>query len=144
MRASRLALACALFAVAGCAPSPQERGTLALAECRLPGLERAARCGSHEAWEDRAAGKGRRIAIKVAVIPARRRGAEPDPIVILAGGPGQGAIALASQVAPLFSRLNDSRDIVLVDQRGTGGSNPLDCEPDDGAGLQSVFEDALP
>ncbi len=144
MRASRLALACALFAVAGCAPSPQERGTLALAECRLPGLERAARCGSHEVWEDRAAGKGRRIAIKVAVIPARRRGAEPDPIVILAGGPGQGAIALASQVAPLFSRLNDSRDIVLVDQRGTGGSNPLECEPDDGAGLQSVFEDALP
>ena len=115
-----------------------------LADCRLPGLERAALCGSHEVWEDRQGRAGRRIALQIAVIPARRRGAEPDPLVVLAGGPGQGAIALAPQVIALFSRLNDARDIVLVDQRGTGGSNPLDCDPDDGASLQSVFEDSLP
>jgi pimeloyl-ACP methyl ester carboxylesterase len=131
--------------VAACAPVPDAgRGTVKLAECRLPGLERAALCGTHEVWENRASQAGRRIAIQIAVIPARRRGAEPDPLVVLAGGPGQGAIALAKQVAPLFSRLNDSRDIVLIDQRGTGGSNPLDCEPIDGAALQSLFEDAMP
>jgi pimeloyl-ACP methyl ester carboxylesterase len=124
--------------------SPAGRGGIALADCRLPGLERPARCGSHEVWEDRAGKQGRRISIKVAVIPARRRGAEPDPLVVLAGGPGQGAVALAPQVAPLFSRLNDSRDIVLIDQRGTGGSHALDCEPEKGASLQSVFEDAMP
>ncbi len=141
----RLALAAALLAVASCTQAPDPgRGALALSECRLPGLERAVRCGSHEVWEDRAAGQGRRIALKVAVIPARRRGSEPDPLVVLAGGPGQGAIALAAQVAPLFSRLNDSRDIVLVDQRGTGGSHPLDCETDEEGSLQAMFEDALP
>jgi pimeloyl-ACP methyl ester carboxylesterase len=140
---SRFLLAAALVAVASCTQAPESgRGTLALSDCRLPGLERVARCGSHEVLEDRAAGEGRRITLQVAVIPARRRGAEPDPLVVLAGGPGQGAIALASQVAPLFSRLNDTRDIVLVDQRGTGNSNPLDCEPDDG--MQSAFEDTLP
>ena len=90
MRAARLALAGLLLAAAGCAPAPEGRGTLALAECRLPGLERPARCGTHEVWEDREARQGRRIAIHVAVIPARRRAPEPDPVLVLAGGPGPG------------------------------------------------------
>jgi pimeloyl-ACP methyl ester carboxylesterase len=139
------AAAAGMIALAACAPVPEAgRGTVALSECRLPGLDRAVLCGSHEVWENRASRQGRRIAIQVAVIPARRRGAEPDPLVVLAGGPGQGAIALAPQVATLFARLNDSRDIVLVDQRGTGGSHALDCDPAEGAGRQSVFEDSLP
>lgn len=142
---ARLLLAAAILATASCSPAPEpSRGTVKLADCRLPGIERVALCGSQEVWEDRQVRAGRRIALQIAVIPARRRGAEPDPLVVLAGGPGQGAIALAPQVVALFSRLNDARDIVLVDQRGTGGSNPLDCEPDDGSSLQSVFEDSLP
>ncbi len=130
--------------VAGCAPADPPGPKLVLADCRLPGLETPARCGTWDVFEDRAAASGRRIGIKVAVIPAKRRVAEPDPVVVLAGGPGQGAIALAAQVAPLFSRLSETRDIVLVDQRGTGGSNPLACEGEDGQALQSVFEDAMP
>ena len=51
----------------------------------------------------------------------------PDPVFLLAGGPGQSAIDVAPQVMPLFSRLNNRRDIVFVDQRGTGASAPLDC-----------------
>jgi pimeloyl-ACP methyl ester carboxylesterase len=144
-RSARLALVVLAIAAASCAPRPQEgRGSLALTECRLPGLERQALCGTHEVWEDRAAKQGGRITLKVAVLPARRRAAEPDPLVVLAGGPGQGAIALAAQVAPLFSRLNDSRDIVLVDQRGTGGSHPLKCEEEGEPTLQALFEEALP
>ncbi|MCM2327264.1 MAG: alpha/beta hydrolase [Lysobacter sp.] len=144
-RGARLLVGLFAIVVASCAPPRDEgRGTLRLSECRLPGLDRAALCGSHEVWEDREGRQGRRIALKVAVLPARRRGAEPDPLVVLAGGPGQGAIALAPQVAPLFSRLNDSRDIVLVDQRGTGRSHPLDCEPEEEPPLQALFEDSLP
>src|SRR5205823_6614687 len=79
-----------------------------------------------------------------AIMPARVRAREADPIFVLAGGPGQGAVSLASQVLPLFARLNDVRDIVLVDQRGTGNSNPLDCEDDEEPALQSLFEDTLP
>ncbi|MBX3674569.1 MAG: alpha/beta fold hydrolase [Burkholderiales bacterium] len=144
MRAARLAIAGLLLAAAGCAPAPEGRGTLALTECRLPGLERPARCGSHEVWEDREAKAGRRIAIQVAVIPARRRAPEPDPVLVLAGGPGQGAIALASQVAPLFSKLNDTRDIVLIDQRGTGRSHALACPTPKDEALQALFEESLP
>lgn len=130
--------------VGGCAPGEAPAPRLALSDCRLPGVETPARCGTWEVYEDRAAGAGRKIALKVAVIPARRRAGEPDPVVVLAGGPGQGAIALAPQVVPLFARLGDTRDLVLVDQRGTGGSNPLACEGDDGQVLQSIFEDAMP
>ena len=138
--------ACAALAlVAGCSRTQEApAGSIKLQSCRLPGVEIAARCGSYEVWEDREAKKGRRIRLDLAVIPAKLRAREADPIVVLAGGPGQGAVSLASQVLPLFARLNDARDIVFVDQRGTGNSNPLDCEDDDDAPLQSLFEDTLP
>ena len=138
-------LAAAALVLAACTPgSEAPRRTLALAPCRLPGVEAAAQCGTLPVWEDRAAKRGRRIDINVAVVPARLRHHESDPIVVFAGGPGQGAVSLASQVMPLFSRLNDARDVLFVDQRGTGESNPLDCDDDEAQPLQSLFEDALP
>lgn len=138
-----LVLAAALLAAA-CAPRP-EAPRIVLSPCRLPGLDAPAQCGTHEVWENREAKRGRRISLHVAIVPARLRTREPDPVMILAGGPGQGAISLASQVMPLFARLNDTRDVVFVDQRGTGASNPLDCEDDEEhSSLQSVFEESLP
>jgi pimeloyl-ACP methyl ester carboxylesterase len=131
--------------LAACSPGPESpRSTIAFEACRLPGVDSAAKCATYEVWEDRQAKAGRRIRLDIAIIPARARARDADPIVVLAGGPGQGAVSLASQVNPLFSRLNDSRDIVLVDQRGTGNSNPLDCDDEEQPGLQSLFEDALP
>src|SRR5689334_13249210 len=137
------ALAAALVLAACTSGSDSPRSAIALADCRLPGVETAARCGTHEVWEDRAAKAGRRLTLKVAVVPAKARAREPDPIFVIAGGPGQGAISLAAQVMPLFARLNDSRDVVFLDQRGTGESAPLDCD-DDTQPLQMLFEDALP
>jgi pimeloyl-ACP methyl ester carboxylesterase len=140
-----LAAVTAAALLAGCGHDPREaQTTLALTRCRLAGLEAAALCGTHEVWEDRETKAGRRITLHVAVIPARQRTREPDPIVVLAGGPGQGAIGLVTQVMPLFSRLNDTRDIVLLDQRGTGFSHPLDCGEEDDSAMQSIFEDAIP
>jgi pimeloyl-ACP methyl ester carboxylesterase len=137
--------AVAALAVAACTSAPDApRPTVALDSCRLPGVDVAARCGTLEVWEDREAKSGRRIRLEIAVVPARLRARESDPIVVLAGGPGQGAISLASQVMPLFARLNDARDIVLIDQRGTGSSHPLDCDDDEEQSLQSLFEDTLP
>jgi pimeloyl-ACP methyl ester carboxylesterase len=138
-----LALLAAALGVACTSGSEAPRSTIAFAPCRLPGVEAAARCGTHEVWEDREARTGRRITLHVAIVPAKLRTHEPDPIVVLAGGPGQGAVSLASQVMPLFARMNDSRDIVFLDQRGTGRSNPLDCQ-DDTQPMQMLFEDALP
>ena len=72
-----------------------------------------------------------------------RKGGESDPVVALAGGPGQGAVAMARQVAALFSGLNAARDIVLIDQRGTGRSHPLDCEKTGApVGMLDLFDDS--
>jgi pimeloyl-ACP methyl ester carboxylesterase len=133
------------FLLAACTPgSEAPRSAIALAPCRLPGVDTPAQCGTYEVWENREAKSGRRIALALAVVPARLRARDADPIVVFAGGPGQGAVGLASQVMPLFARLNDSRDVVFLDQRGTGGSNPLDCEDEGEQPLQALFEDALP
>ena len=143
MNLRHLALLLAVLGVACTSGSEAPRSTIALAACRLPGVDAAARCGTLEVWEDREARAGRRISLRVAIIPAKLRAREPDPVVVLAGGPGQGAVSLASQVMGLFARLNDSRDIVFLDQRGTGRSHPLDCQ-DESQPMQMLFEDALP
>ncbi len=105
-------------------------------ECPLPtspaadALVARAKCGWFEVWEDRASGSGRKIKLHVMLIPATKALARPDPIFMLAGGPGQAA---TEAYPPLLYRLDElvkDRDVVLVDQRGTGLSSPLDCDPD--------------
>src|SRR6266481_3209690 len=87
-------------------------------------------CGKVDVWEDRAAGSGRKLALKVILLPGLRREPAPDPLFFLAGGPGQSAAKMARQVREIFRNVQADRDIVLVDQRGTGGSGALDCKPD--------------
>jgi len=118
-----LVLAVALALVPLGAAQPRE---IPLRPCTLTGSVEA-RCGTFRVPENRALAGGRTIALRVAVIPARDGGSRPDPIVYLAGGPGGSAVADALGVQQLFSSANESHDIVLVDQRGTGRSNPLDC-----------------
>lgn len=114
----------------------------ALAPCHLDGLAEEVRCGVHEVFENRAAKSGRRIPIQVAVLPALRRLADPDPLFLFAGGPGQGASGLAAVAARLLKQVRRTRDIVLVDLRGTGGSAPLQCQ-DPGDNL-SLTLDGIP
>ena len=99
-----------------------------LAPCTLAGGV-AARCGTFAVPENRAPPNGRTISLRLAVIAARDGGTKPDPLVHIAGGPGGSAIADAVWMLSIFSELNESRDLVLVDQRGTGGSNRLECPP---------------
>ncbi|WP_414115059.1 alpha/beta hydrolase [Corallococcus macrosporus] len=108
---------------------PAERRTLSLKPCRLEGLATQAQCGTYEVFEDRAARAGRKLPLRVVVVPALAAQPQPDPLVLLAGGPGQAA-SRATQVLMAVERIRRKRDIVLVDQRGTGDSNPLDCKPD--------------
>ncbi|MDE2235918.1 MAG: alpha/beta fold hydrolase [Gammaproteobacteria bacterium] len=77
--------------------------------------------------EDRARPQGKKIQLHVAVLRARSGSPAPDPIFFIAGGPGQAATQAFLEEAPAFERIRQQRDIVLVDQRGTGQSNPLDC-----------------
>lgn len=99
-----------------------------LAACRLAGVEHGAWCGSVKRPLDPAQPGGPAIDVHFAVLPAVARNKKPDPVFFFAGGPGQSAIALAPQVARLLARFSNRRDIVLVDQRGTGRSAPLVCD----------------
>lgn len=87
-----------------------------------------ARCGRLEVPENPAAPHGRQISLRIAVVPAISTRKRPDPLFVLAGGPGMAATDFYASVAPVFGRIRRERDIVLIDQRGTGGSNALNCE----------------
>jgi hypothetical protein len=96
--------------------------------CELPGVARSARCGVLDVLEDPNKPGGRRLPIHVAVVPASSGKALTDPIVVLMGGPGEDAIGAAEFYAAQFEPLLKDRDLLLVDQRGTGQSAALNCE----------------
>jgi pimeloyl-ACP methyl ester carboxylesterase len=103
-----------------------------------------ARCGTIPVYENRARGSGRQIGLRVIVLPARRKEVAPDPVVFLTGGPGLAAADDPAYVARLLASVRGSRAIVLVDQRGTGQSNPLNCHLYDDGSLQSLLDPMFP
>lgn len=110
--------------------SMEEKG-ISLETCELivPGtpLTAMAECGWFEVAENPTKPEGRKISIRVARVPATGRTSEPDPLLFFAGGPGQAATETWPIVARGLRKLNESRDILLIDQRGTGQSNALRC-----------------
>ncbi len=118
--------------VAGAAPVTP---SLKLKPCRLEHPARMlalpAECGAFEVPENPDAPDGRKIQLFVARVPAISLNKAPDPLFLIAGGPGTSAVDLYTSSAPPFDRVRRDRDIVLVDQRGTGHSNRLDCKYED-------------
>jgi pimeloyl-ACP methyl ester carboxylesterase len=104
--------------------------SLPLEECRLQSEIAAggvaARCGWLSVPENREQ-PGKQVRLHVAVIPALRLEPAADPLFVLSGGPGQAASDFYISIAPALARIRRDRDIVVVDQRGTGRSNRLDC-----------------
>jgi pimeloyl-ACP methyl ester carboxylesterase len=78
--------------------------------------------------------KGKKIGIHYMVVPSQDRNKLPDALFLLAGGPGQSAINAAGFGKAVLNRLNQRRDLVFVDQRGTGRSAPLQCPELEGNG----------
>jgi pimeloyl-ACP methyl ester carboxylesterase len=110
------------------APGP---AALHLTPCRLTHPSQLvsveAQCGRLTVPEDPALPGGRQLQLFVARIPAVNEHGRRDPLFLLAGGPGLAATTFYTGVAPVFERIRRDRDIVLVDQRGTGASNALSC-----------------
>ena len=97
----------------------------------------AAQCTRFSVPEDRAHPQGRKIALNIAWLPAdNKSGGTADPIFFLAGGPGQAATDYAAVIDSALDEARKQRDIVLIDQRGTGKSNPLDCRDPKGQPLK--------
>ena len=80
----------------------------------------------------------RKIELAIALVLADGQGA-PDPIVMIAGGPGQSALESYPALHDAFDDARRNRNVLLVDARGTGGSHPLKCE--DAAGRSAVSEE---
>ena len=120
-----------LIALLGCAFGSLAQA-LTLTPCWLKGVPHEARCGSIQRPLDPAHPHGMQIDVHVAVLPALARNKQPDAVYFFAGGPGQGAIELAGPASQLLARLSTRRDIVLIDQRGTGLSAPLRCDAEPG------------
>ncbi len=128
----------ALFALGGCSPKPAAEGSesarkwgdIAFEPCALAskqGLDASkAYCAKTKVAEDAANPKSRQIELNLAWIPSEN-GSLKDPIVFLAGGPGQAAVDYASYARAILAQANRNRDLLLIDQRGTGESNVLSC-----------------
>jgi pimeloyl-ACP methyl ester carboxylesterase len=125
--------ACAFGARAGAA---DVSGPPPLTECRLEHplkiASEPALCGRIAVPENPADASGPTIDLQFAVVKALNRRSTAAPLFLLAGGPGQSAIDMYASFAGAFARINRNHDLVMVDQRGTGRSNPLACDyPED-------------
>jgi pimeloyl-ACP methyl ester carboxylesterase len=123
-----------LFSLAGWAA-----GADFLKPCDIAGLKGPAKCGKFEVWENRDAKAGRRIGLNVVVLPATGSPRASDAITFIGGGPGDAITEDAAYIAQDFAALRAHRDIVLVDQRGTGGSHALDCDLYPGKDAQTAL-----
>lgn len=94
-----------------------------MSACFIEGL--LSWCGTLPVPETPGDTAGRTVALRVVVVPASASPALPDPFFALAGGPGGAASASLTWTVPTFKGIHATRDIVLVDQRGTGLSNQL-------------------
>ena len=111
-----------LLPLTGCG---HREGLAKLDQCRLPGVDQKALCGELTVFENREIGSGRTIDLNIIVVPALDQSNKLEPIFYLEGGPGAAATNNATFFAGEGKIYREKHDVVLVDQRGTGKSNPL-------------------
>jgi len=110
---------------------------LVLKDCHLEGIKEQVQCGKLTVPENYQNVTGEHIVINFAVLPAIDNSKNKEPLMFLAGGPGQAAVELAEMLRERFSEIRKTHDLILVDQRGTGKSHPLQCKD---ATEQSIYE----
>jgi pimeloyl-ACP methyl ester carboxylesterase len=96
-----------------------------LTRCHVEGVKEELRCGVYNVFENRRSRTGRKLPLKIVLIPARQPHPDQGPVFYMAGGPGETATELASLVMSWGDA--DEQDVVLVDERGTGDGHRLDC-----------------
>jgi pimeloyl-ACP methyl ester carboxylesterase len=97
-----------------------------LKPCHIEGVKEDLRCGIYEVFENRRTRTGRKLPLKIVVIPARQPHPDRGPVFYMAGGPGETATELTDLVMSWGDA--DEADVVIVDERGTGEGHRLDCK----------------
>ncbi|MFL6576123.1 MAG: alpha/beta hydrolase [Povalibacter sp.] len=131
----------AVCGLLGASTAMAETPSLKLGDCdpqALSGGSASERCGWLTVPENYDESNGRTIRLRITVLPSLRAQPETDALMILAGGPGQGAHDFYASVAAAFGGMRRERDIVLLDQRGTGQSNRMDCAFDDSTEIETA------
>jgi pimeloyl-ACP methyl ester carboxylesterase len=137
-----------VLAVSALAPDVLQVGRLRLQPCNIGKSESSvptlrAYCTPFTVPEDWDAPAGRQIRLKVAMLRSGAASADPDPVVFLDGGPGGAASDDFPGIAPAFEALRRRHLVLLIDQRGTGGSNPLSCDTEQGADARDGANERL-
>ncbi len=134
----------ALIWLPGNARGLPAENTIEFANCMLalPGTTATAKaeCGALMVPEQPDKPHGRQISIHVALARATSTRTQPDPVFFFAGGPGQAASETWVMLEPVLKAVRKSRDIVMIDQRGTGRSNKLHCVPESAGDLNAEID----
>ena len=113
-------------------PHTWQRGSLTFKSCELgrqgSGATAQAWCTTFDVPENRDDPHSRHIGLKLAIARSDAQVPEPDMVVLLAGGPGEAATESWVVESQAFAEVRKHHDVVLLDQRGTGSSNPLSCK----------------
>lgn len=104
---------------------------LELVPCKLEAqggrIQERAQCGNLAVPLNPDEPNGATIDLFVAVVPALAESGTLDPLTVIAGGPGDASTRFFAMARNAFSAILQTRDVVLVDQRGTGKSAALEC-----------------
>ena len=148
-----LCLLCLLFLVSGCGifkkPEPTiapfisstvvavpiESDTLKYVECPFEGTDEIPpeqmadiRCAKLTVPEDWQQPNGTKIQLAVAIVKTESSNPKPDPVLVFLGNPGYG-IFIAYALPYIFESIFTQRDFIIVNQRGTGFSDPsIECQ----------------
>ncbi len=122
-----IGLALAVLGQSGVASADAPEPKLTMTDCHLNGIESQVRCGTLQVPENYSKKDGPQLSINLAILPAIDNSNENLPLMFLAGGPGQAAVEMAGGLNKMFAETRKTRDIIMVDQRGTGKSNALEC-----------------
>lgn len=118
---------------------------LRIESCFIEEIGEEVLCGTYEVMENRRVRKGAKIRLNFIILPAWTLDPAPDPVFIFSGGPGQGSADTVEYFAWEYEKLRWERDIVLIDQRGTGQSNGLHCQRiGDPDSAQTYLQDMFP
>ena len=117
-----------LLSVHASASAYSEEQQFTLENCHVDGVKAQVKCGKLQVPENYSQPNEAQISINFVVLPAIDNSDNKTPLMFLAGGPGQAAAELAAGLRRVFNEVRKTRDLILIDQRGTGESHPLQCE----------------
>ncbi|GLX84357.1 transporter [Thalassotalea loyana] len=116
------------------------QSALKIEDCHVEGIRSKVRCGKLAVPEDYQKPNETQVEINFVIMPALDNSKQLTPLMFLAGGPGQAAAQMAGMIRNMFSEVRKTRDIIVVDQRGTGESNGLQCTNMEDV---KIFEDLM-